>query len=272
MTVDPCGECRVRPSLAGSFYCQACVDRLADQERRGRLRQKAKLMDGGHARMWRWTIATFPADDAAGRAALTAAEPWLWAHTGHRLRDGQLVKISDQNPDPEIDRDDHPIWKWFHGDETPNLYVYGPVGVGKTGLAWSLFRARVELIFDWEDADEDPAFVNVVELLDKAKAAMKDGDGGAVIRQHYDASLLVLDDLGAERPSEWGRDAIAALVQHRHTRRRPTIVTSNYAPSALAKRLGRDDLLIGQRIVSRLTDHCIKAKLERADLRLRIAA
>jgi DNA replication protein DnaC len=98
---------------------------------------------------------------------------------------------------------------------------------------------------------------------------MRDGDGGAPIRRLYESSLLVLDDLGAERPTDWTRDAIHALVQHRHSRDLPTIVTSNYAPSALARRLGHDDPLIGKRIVSRLTENCVKVKLERPDLRLR---
>jgi DNA replication protein DnaC len=106
---------------------------------------------------------------------------------------------------------------------------------------------------------------------------MRDGDGGAPIRRLYKSSLAVLDDLGAERPTDWARDAIHALVQHRSTQALPTIVTSNYAPSALARRLGQAtkdspaDTMIGKRIVSRLVENCIKVKLDRPDLRLRRA-
>jgi DNA replication protein DnaC len=57
-------------------------------------------------------------------------------------------------------------------------------------------------------------------------------------------------------------------VQHRSTRALPTIVTSNYAPSGLARRLGQDDPFIGKRIVSRLVENCIKVKLDRPDLRV----
>jgi hypothetical protein len=272
MTLDrECHECNLGFAVEGSAYCEACHRRFAQLEEHGRRRQRAALRSAG-SRMQAWTLATFPTHDEAGRAAITAVEPWLWSHTGHRLVDGRFVKIDEENPAPEIDFDNHPIWKSFHAEIRPNLYVHGPVGSGKSGLAFSLIRARVELFFDWETPKEDPAWVNVVELLDRAKAAMSTGDGGAVIRDYYMPSLLVLDDLGAERPSDWARDAIAALVQYRHARDLPTIVTSNYAPSALARRLGHDDQMIGQRIVSRLTENCIKHKLDRTDLRLRSAA
>lgn len=82
----------------------------------------------------------------------------------------------------------------------------------------------------------------------------------------------MLDDLGAERPTEWALETIAYIVETRHTESGLTIVTTNYSPSQLAERLGRDGLVIGQRIVSRLLEGATRIKLERADLRLRGAA
>lgn len=267
MTTE-CTNCDLGLAKDGTTYCEACQRKWADEEATARRRQLGALLFAGH-KMREWSLATFPADDDAGRKALDAVEPWLWAHTYHRLLNGQLVRINEKHPEPDIDHDDHPVWRWLNSDHGPNLYLWGPVGTGKSGLAFSLLRARLELRYDWEEPHEDPAWVDVIDLLDRAKAAMRDGDGGAIIRKHYDASVLVLDDLGAERPSDWARDAIATLVHHRHSRNLPTIVTSNYAPSALAKRLGHDDPLIGQRIVSRLTENCLKVKLDRGDLRLK---
>jgi DNA replication protein DnaC/primosomal protein DnaI len=206
-----------------------------------------------------WSLTTFPAHDAAGASALHAVEPWLCSVLQLRLVGRDLRTIEESDPD-------------YSEDDGRNIYIYGGVGSGKTGLAWSLLRARVqEARYDWEESEAQyPAFANVVELLDQAKAAMRDGDGGTPIRSLYASSLLVLDDLGAERPTDWTRDAIHALVQHRHASDLPTIVTSNYAPSALARRLGHDDPLIGKRIVSRLTENCIKVKLDRPDLRVKV--
>lgn len=269
MTADHlCAKCKTEGRDEHSIYCRTCVDNAAAKRRSEQQRQWASIARTRH-RMEDWTLETFPAADHAGRDALKAVEPWLWAHAHHRLVDQTPVAIHDDDPYPE----DAAIWEWHHGEHFGlNLYLWGPVGSGKSGLAWALLRARVELTYDYETPNQYPAWANVIELLDKAKASMSAGDPASPIRDLYEASVLVLDDLGAERPTDWARDAIAALVQHRHTRELPTIVTSNYAPSALAKRLGHDDLMIGQRIVSRLTEDCIKHKLDRADLRLRNAA
>jgi hypothetical protein len=49
-------------------------------------------------------------------------------------------------------------------------------------------------------------------------------------------------------------------------------VKSSYSPSQVPRRLGHDDPVIGQRIISRLVDGAVKIKLARADLRARKAA
>jgi IstB-like ATP binding protein len=267
-----CSDCKKDPRSPAEIYCQGCIDLHAEHECRERERQWTSIAGDWRSRRRRmqgWSFKTFPADDAAGASALDAVEPWLWLVLSFRLIDRELREIDPRHPDPDIADENHPIWDaYYTEDYGRNLYIYGGVGSGKTGLAWSLLRARVlDARYDWEDGEAQyPAFANVVELLDEAKAAMR--DGGAPIRNLYESSLLVLDDLGAERPTDWTRDAIHALVQHRHTRDLPTVVTSNYAPSALARRLGHDDPLIGKRIVSRLTENCTKVKLDRPDLRL----
>jgi hypothetical protein len=273
-----CSKCKTEPRAAGTTHCQGCIDRADEHERRERARQwKAITGDwrSSRHRMRDWTFETFPADDAAGRAALDAVGPWLWSVLHCHLVGRTLREIDEEDPHPDIAGENHPIWEeYFSENWNRNLYVYGGVGSGKTGLAWSLLRGRVQVAhYDYEESEAQyPAFANVVELLDEAKAAMRDGDGGSPIRKLYESKLLVLDDLGAERPTDWTRDAIHALVQHRYSRELPTIVTSNYAPSALARRLGHDDPMIGRRIVSRLTENCVQVKLDRADLRTRSIA
>jgi DNA replication protein DnaC len=83
--------------------------------------------------------------------------------------------------------------------------------------------------------------------------------------------LIVLDDVGAERPTEFALETLALIVEHNHVRGTPMIVTTNYSPSALAQRLGQDDPVLGQRIVSRLIEGALRIKLDRADLRARAA-
>ena len=49
-----------------------------------------------------------------------------------------------------------------------------------------------------------------------------------ILRPVMDAELLVLDDLGAEKPSEWVEETMNLIVNTRYNERRPTIFTTNY--------------------------------------------
>ena len=52
-----------------------------------------------------------------------------------------------------------------------------------------------------------------------------------VLRPVLDADLLVLDDLGAERTSEWVQETLGLVVNTRYSERRPTIFTTNLVDS-----------------------------------------
>jgi DNA replication protein DnaC len=119
---------------------------------------------------------------------------------------------------------------------------------------------------------ENPPIVRV--WLAEGRASLSAGEQVEIehlIDSGGDGSVLVLDDLGAERPTDWALEQIAYIVESRHAVDALTIVTTNYAPSQLAERLGRDDPVIGQRIVSRLLEGATKIELKRADLRARRA-
>ena len=182
----------------------------------------------GRDRMKNWSFDTFPAADIAGRRALKVAREW-------------------------------------QDTDSRTLYIYGPVGTGKTGLAYSIARESIER---WP---KDPVwFHNVRALLAEQRARLSSGQSVDIEEiLEADGTLLVLDDLGAERPTDWALETIAQIVEARHVEGGCTVVTTNYAPSDLAQRLGRDDPVIGQRIVSRLLEDAMKIELKRADLRVR---
>jgi DNA replication protein DnaC len=186
---------------------------------------------GPFPRMLGWTLDTFPADDDAGAAALAVAREW------------------------------RECWRDY-GD----LFVFGPVGSGKTGLAWSL-AVDVQRANLWDDV----RFVNVRQMLAEVRRSFATGERVDPTETLIGASLLVLDDLGAERVTDWTREMIATIVEGRYVAGRQTIVTSNYAPSELAQRLGHDDPVLGLRIVSRLTEEAMQVRLDRPDLRTRVA-
>ena len=268
-----CFTCKKEPRSAGSsIYCQVCIERQAEHERRERERQWNSIT--GDSRSWRrrmqeWSLKTFPADDAAGASALDAVRPWL-SLLHFRLVDRDLREIDERDQTRDRRREPPDLGCVLRRElRSEPLHLRRRRRRQDRGSPGRCCARVLDAHYDWEESEAQyPAFANVVELLDEAKATMR-WRWWRASAALYESSLLVLDDLGAERPTDWTRDAIHALVQHRHVSDRPTIVTSNYAPSALARRLGHDDPLIGKRIVSRLTENCIKVECDRPDLRLR---
>jgi DNA replication protein DnaC len=73
---------------------------------------------------------------------------------------------------------------------------------------------------------------------------------------------LVIDDLGAEKSSEWAREILYLIIDKRYSDLLPTIITSNLSPKELAEKL--DD-----RLVSRLMEDAIVIKIDGKDHRVK---
>jgi hypothetical protein len=83
-----------------------------------------------------------------------------------------------------------------------------------------------------------------------------------------DAELLVLDDLGAERPTDWVEETMNLIVNTRYNNRRLTIFTSNY-PLNTSKNSPAETLheRVGFRLFSRLHEMCEFLELDGIDYR-----
>lgn len=138
-----------------------------------------------------------------------------------------------------------------------------------SSLAWSLARQLVEEAVHFFHAtplerrptepDAPALFLPwrplLADLRDSYRRAdLADGDPAEILDRARTVPVLVLDDVGSERPTPFAVDALATLVEHRWLGNRPLIVTSNYGTKDLAARLARDEPVVGQRIVSRLVD------------------
>jgi len=139
------------------------------------------------------------------------------------------------------------------------LYI-GITGCGKTHLATGILKAVIEKGYSGH-------FCNVVDFL----ARLRDTYGGDTTYDEMDmidkvskVDLLVLDDLGAEKSSEWIRDRLYTLINRRYESNLPLIVTTNKMD---IKELEEH---VGNRIVSRLCEMChIMDKFPDEDYRMK---
>lgn len=131
------------------------------------------------------------------------------------------------------------VGKW-RTDPTRNLVLLGDIGVGKTHAACAAARLG-------NDAGWDARICDTGALLDSIRPG---GDGDVDFQRARDCDVLVLDDIGVEKPSEWTAEKVWIIVNQRWLYLRPTIVTSNLEPAAV-----RDS--IGGRSYDRLIDRAV---------------
>lgn len=122
-----------------------------------------------------------------------------------------------------------PIRAWAHQPDGTNLVLIGDVGTGKTHAALAAARHR------WIEHGDDVMFRPVVELLDQLRPGSTDE---GVLAEAMSVDVLVLDDVGAERPTDWTAERLFAIVNRRWMERLPIIATSNLDPAALRPALG----------------------------------
>ena len=110
--------------------------------------------------------------------------------------------------------------------------LMGNVGTGKTHLAVAAVRELVET------KGARGLYANFPELVQELQMTF---DGGGARRDDIlspviEAEVLVLDELGAGKPTEWVRDILYFLINSRYTAARVTIFTTNYLDSAMLDR------------------------------------
>ena len=227
--------------------------------------------------------------DRAARIMARARIPTRYEHCDF---DNYDTKLYDSENGPEH-------VKWNHGLEqaklvteafardypaglNSGLLLMGPCGAGKTHLAVSalkqiVLRGHTGLFYDYREL--------LKEIQGSYNPESQTSELG-VLEPVLTADVLLLDDLGASKPSPWAMETVGHILNSRYNERRITLLTTNYLdtdapaqmpaprraqlPSGQAVSAAREDSLtdrLGMRIRSRLYEMCRTVELFVPDYR-----
>ena len=166
--------------------------------------------------------------------------------------------------------------------ETRGLLLIGPIGVGKTHLAVGIIQELIRskgiscLFCDYRDL--------LKEIIDSYNPSVEATEL-EVLRPVVDTEVLILDELGAVKPTQWVWETVSYIINRRYNERRTTIITTNFpdqpsgylqgpqksfSQTELAKSAARDETLgdrITDRMRSRLHEMCLVLTLDGIDFR-----
>jgi DNA replication protein DnaC len=266
------------------------VEHIAEEEKRTR-GSREKPIEGESEKKRVWAV---PCDctgkDRTARALGRARIPNRYEHCDF---DNFDTKLYDQENGPEY-------IKWNHGLEQAKLVteafardyptgsdtgllLMGPCGAGKTHLAVSalrqiVLRGHTGLFYDYREL--------LKEIQGSYNPESQTSELG-VLEPVLTADVLLLDDLGASKPSPWALETVGHILNSRYNERRITLLTTNYLdrddvpastsnprsarlPSGQAVSAAREDSLeerLGKRIRSRLFEMCRTVELTAPDYR-----
>jgi DNA replication protein DnaC len=144
------------------------------------------------------------------------------------------------------------------------LLFHGPYGVGKTHLAVGILKTIIR------KTGAKGFFFETPELLRQVRNSYNtqvDETEMGILRPILDADILVLDDLGTEKTSEWVQETLGLVINSRYNTRRPTILTSNLHDPRDSTDPNSFMFQIGARTRSRLLEMCEWVEIQGPDIR-----
>jgi DNA replication protein DnaC len=158
------------------------------------------------------------------------------------------------------------------------LLLTGSIGVGKTHLAVGILHSLIV------EKGVHGLFCDYRELLKQIQHSYNPQVATTemeILQPVFDAEVLVLDELGAAKPTDWVWDTVALVLNTRYNDKRTTLITTNYSDQppggasggSGASRATREETLgdrIGERMRSRLSEMCVTVEMRGEDFRQKV--
>lgn len=149
-------------------------------------------------------------------------------------------------------------WEWVQ-ENNAGILLWGDVGGGKTFLAACIANALI---------DKDiPATMTTIPKLVAAMTKDFGAERGNVLYMVANAPLLVLDDVGTERDTEFSNEQVYEIINTRYKAKKPLIITTNLTMNALKN---AEDVT-KRRIYDRLVEMCTPCRVASSGRRQKAA-
>ncbi|MBR5874519.1 MAG: ATP-binding protein [Oscillospiraceae bacterium] len=158
---------------------------------------------------------------------------------------------ADDGADPEASgRCRKYVEKWDKmAENNIGLLLWGDVGGGKTFLAGCIANALIDM--------DIPATMTTIPKLVAAMTKDFGAERGNVLHMVANAPLLVLDDVGTERNTEYSNEQVYEIINTRYKAKKPLIITTNLTMKAMKE----TDDVTKKRIYDRLVEMCTPCKV-----------
>ena len=154
--------------------------------------------------------------------------------------------------------------KLINGETDKGLFITGTYGVGKTYLASCIANETIK-------NKNTVVFGTLIQLLDYIKDTYKDSDisDKEYLNLYSSVDLLIIDDLGKEKPTEWVLEKLFLIVNNRYNNYLPIVITTNYNRNQLRERLCvNKNYSMVDSIISRLYEMCGGLEIKDEDHRM----
>jgi DNA replication protein DnaC len=133
-------------------------------------------------------------------------------------------------------------------NENKSLFIYGNTGVGKSYTLYALAKGRGSV-------------ENFVSLLVEFRDSMQKGFYYEKLKEFLDEKYLFIDDIGAEKTSDFVIEFLYQLVNKRYENMKRTVLVTNLTLEEFAQRYG-------DRILSRIQEMCVLLEIKGEDKRI----